>query len=302
MENYKIIIQRELSFYGSALKFTVSLDGVPCGSLSNGATLAVYASSPGVHTLSFSAIGVKDTFLQILIQENVSETIIYAKAKPTGIDVFQQGTVPGEIGSVSTRENIKQKKRMGCFSTVGVILAVFLVIVIIGAIASGGNTEKSNANTSDYTSASASTPSVTATPEFTPVTGYVGNWEVTVNGFSFQNDVSVGLLYHYESSENGQYCLVNVTVKNIGNEAQTFLPYISFNGDTVAKILWNGYEYTRSELFFADDTLSSEQLNPLVSATGDIIFDLPYEVITSEIPPSFVINVGTNVFSCDLIK
>lgn len=48
------------------------------------------------------------------------------------------------------------------------------------------------------------------------------------------------------------------------------------------------------------DTLSSETLNPLVSTSGDIIFELPNEVVNSSTSPTLVFSARDETFECEL--
>ena len=146
-------------------------------------------------------------------------------------------------------------------------------------------------------------PTPTPEPLFEIVSGTAGDWEITVTDFDYTQAISVGLLHEYRANEGSKYCTISLTVKNIGKKAQTFLPYISYGNSATAEIVWDGYEYIRSELIWSDkDMLSNESLNPLVSASGLIVFEVPDEMADSDIPPVLKITNNYQTFSCELVK
>lgn len=137
---------------------------------------------------------------------------------------------------------------------------------------------------------------------FETVAGTAGEWEVIVNDFYYCESIDAGLLHEYRAEDGSKYCVVNVTIKNIGTETATFLPYLSFDSDSRTRLLWDGYEYKRSEQLAAEDNLSNENLNPLVSKNGNIVFEVPNEMTVSAEAPVFYVTMGESAFSCELIK
>lgn len=296
MSNFTIRLSRP-GMNGPARIYKIQVDGFDAGKLGSKSTIDIPATE-GTHTVAFCWAGKTERIINVTLDENNPLAEINVS-----LDMMGKLNLSLVIGmSTATPQQEPRKKKIGCFSVVGIVLSVILVIVVIAAIGSVDSKDSQSSGKPSASSAVTTAPTSTSQPVFEPVGGTVSNWEITVNGFEYKDNVSVGLLHQYSSSENAKYCLVNVTVKNIGTESQTFLPYISFGNDPVAKVSWNGYEYTRSELLFANDMLSSEQLNPLVTATGDIVFDVPEDLINSDIPPTFIVNAGNETFSCELMK
>lgn len=292
-----LVFIRQPSSAAKAIKTKVIIDGLEYGQLKENERLEV--SLPfGTHTVTLKcALNPALTqAVQIGSTNNVFFTFkIGMNGKPKRI---------AESVGNSTASNPKKR------STAGIIAIIAVVLLVIFIISRMNNEPDTNNTTTTKTASSATTPRPTATPRptpaptpsFTEYTDSAGIWEITVNDFSYKNSISVGLLREYRSEDGSKYCVINLTVKNIGKEAATFLPYISWGDEAVAKIKWKDYEYIRSELLFVNDTLSSETLNPLVSTTGDIVFELPDEIIESDTPPVLVITAGGKKFTCELVK
>ena len=140
-------------------------------------------------------------------------------------------------------------------------------------------------------------------PVFTSVTDTLANWEITVTDYNYVDSVSSGLLTEYRASDGSKYCVIDITAKNTGEKASTFLPvFIVDNQDSYAKLEWGDYEYTRSILDLAKENLLQEQLNPLVSANGQLFFEVPKEMEDSDDIPALIIRQGKNTFKCELKK
>ncbi len=162
------------------------------------------------------------------------------------------------------------------------VIGAFIVIGIIASAAGGGS--KTNTSTgSDSKKA--------ATADNKPTMAKVG--EVARDGkFEFTvasmecGKASVGTNQYLTKQAQGQFCLVNVTVKNIGNEVQTF--------DSSSQYLYDA----ANAKFSADGTASLyanpqgstflNQINPGNSVTGIIVFDLPKDKtpVTAELHDS----------------
>lgn len=152
------------------------------------------------------------------------------------------------------------------------VIGAFIVIGIIASAAGGGS------ETSTSSSGGDNKQSDTAKTDGTPAMAKIG--EVARDGkFEFTvasmecGKASVGTNEYLTKQAQGQFCLVNVTVKNIGNEAQTF--------DSSSQYLYDA----ANAKFSADSTASLyanpqgstflNQINPGNSATGILVFDLP---------------------------
>lgn len=109
----------------------------------------------------------------------------------------------------------------------------------------------------------------------------LGDWEITCNSFEVTEAISSGTFTEFKADDGNLYAVVTLTVKNVGNEANTFLPLLAIGDDITAKITYKDYEYTASNLIGYDDDLHYKQLNPLSSATGVIAFQIVKDVAQS---------------------
>ena len=191
MSNYTIRLSRP-GLNGPARIYRIQLDGFDAGKLGARSTIDIPANG-GVHTIAFCWGGKTERIINVTLNEENPLAEINVTLDMTGkLNLSLVSGVTAALPQQDLSRGFKPKKKMGCLSAAGVILSVFIVIVIVGTMASGSNSAKSSPNVSERPSSAAPVPASTAVPEFTPVTGYAGNWEITVNDFSFQDDVSVG--------------------------------------------------------------------------------------------------------------
>jgi len=157
------------------------------------------------------------------------------------------------------------------------VVLAFLVIAI-AASASGGN--KTNTKTST-SSGETKTSNKTAALAKVGETARDGKFEFIVKSVECGKP-SVGTNQYLTKTAQGQYCLLNVTVKNIGNEKQSLFSANQKLLDTANK------EYS------ADDTATIyaapegstwySDINPGNSVEGSIVFDVPKDVTLSSTP------------------
>lgn len=158
------------------------------------------------------------------------------------------------------------------------ILSVILGLIVIGIIANvaGGGTKQSNTSSNNGTPSSK--PSDASKPAELAKIGTAvrdGKFEFTVN--SLQCGVmSVGDNPYLTKTPQGQFCLLNVTVKNIGNEKQSLL-------SSNQKLLNGDAQYSADDtatLYAAPNGTSwYNDINPGNSVEGKIVFDVPKDVI-----------------------
>lgn len=161
-----------------------------------------------------------------------------------------------------------------------------IIVIVILAIAgnSGGDTEKPSSNpqstdkpvTTDKPAQEEKTASIGDTIR-------VGDVEFTVNKTSTAKNVGG----EWGSTAQGTFLLVNVTVKNVGNEAIT-------TDSSFFKIKVNDkkYEADSSASIHADSELKFflQKVNPDLSNTGTVVFDVTDEVIAN---PELTLQVQT---------
>jgi hypothetical protein len=151
------------------------------------------------------------------------------------------------------------------------VIGVIVLIAIIGGAAGGGNKNTNNTNTSDG--------SGVTRPEDKPATTVKlneaakdGKFEFVVKGVEC-GKTTIGTNEYLKKDAQGQFCLMTLSVKNIGNEAQGFF-------GSNQKLL-----NAQSQQFAADDTAGAyldqnystlfSNINPGNSVEGVIVFDIP---------------------------
>jgi len=159
------------------------------------------------------------------------------------------------------------------------VLSVILGLVVIGIISSaaGGGSKSNN-------SGNKSSSSKTATAAKIGEAANDGKFEFTVKSVEC-GKTSVGSQYLTKEAQ-GQFCLLSVTVKNIGDEAQSLF-------STNQKLL-----NAQGQQYAADDTATIyaapngsswySNINPGNSVEGTIVFDIPKDqtAVTAELHDS----------------
>jgi hypothetical protein len=162
------------------------------------------------------------------------------------------------------------------------VIGVIILLAIIGGAVGGGN--KTKTSTGSGKPDTAKTENKATTAKLNEV-ARDGKFEFTVASVECGKP-SVGSNEYLTKQAQGQFCLVNVTAKNIGSEAQTF--------DSSSQYL---YDAANSK-FSADGTASLyanpqgstflNQINPGNSVSGILVFDVPKDKtpVTAELHDS----------------
>lgn len=299
----RVNITRPSSANGAINPINVSIDGQNVRSLKNGEECSVDLPY-GIHTLEVSALMNKSITGQVLLDGQHTTSDWTTKFGLNGLVLEQSNPYSGS-GYVSK----PKKKNRGLLIALGVIIGLFVIIMAIGGSsrsnkstqpADNNGTQSANSNSDGTKKASANTTEVR--PAFKPVKGTLNNWEIIVNDFDYKKTISTGLITGYTASDGCQYCVVSLTVKNIGTESDVFLPIVVYGDKTEVTLIWGDYTYKRSELLFSEDSLTSSSMNPLVTSSGQIAFEIPDEVVKSGVPPVLVFKAGEEVRSCELKK
>jgi hypothetical protein len=152
------------------------------------------------------------------------------------------------------------------------IITVLLVLVVIGAIAGAGGGNKSTDNDSGASTDQSDSKAVTAK---IGEAARDGKFEFVVKSIKC-GKTSVGSDFLTQEAQ-GQYCLLGVSVKNIGDEKQSLLSSNQY--------LFNaqGQKYSADDtatLYAAPDSSSwYSDINPGNSVSGVIVFDIPKDQI-----------------------
>lgn len=147
------------------------------------------------------------------------------------------------------------------------VLSVILGLVVIGVISSAvGGGSKSNTNSSK------SSDSKKAETAKVGQAANDGKFEFTVSSVEC-GKTSVGANQYLTKTAQGQYCLLNVTVKNVGDQAQSLLSSNQFLLNT------SGQKYSADDMATIynapNGTSWYNDINPGNSVNGAIVFDIP---------------------------
>lgn len=163
---------------------------------------------------------------------------------------------------------VKKHKKL----TVFIGIMVVLIIAISASGSGGGDTTKSTSDTSTKTEPEATTAKIGEPARD-------GKFEFTVKSLECGKP-NVGSQYLTKTAQ-GQYCLLNIGVKNIGDEAQS---------------LYSGNQYLFNDAgqkFSADSTATAyadttnsvswfSEINPGNSVEGALVFDVPKDVVITQ--------------------
>lgn len=146
------------------------------------------------------------------------------------------------------------------------VLTVILGLVVIAVISSAAGGGKSNTGTSKSSSNKAAE---------TAKVGQAANdgkFEFTVSSVEC-GKTSVGTNQYLTKTAQGQYCLLNVSVKNIGDQAQSLLSSNQYLLNA------SGQKYSADDVATMYNTPNGtswyNDINPGNSVNGAIVFDIP---------------------------
>ncbi len=154
------------------------------------------------------------------------------------------------------------------------ILTVVGIVILIGIVVGAASGDKSTTNTNPNNNSSSKQKTEVKNEVAkigTPVTD--GKFEFTVKSIEC-GKASVGTNQYLTKEAQGQFCLLNVTVKNTGDAAQSLF-------SSNQKLL-----NSKDQQYSADDTATMyassdgsgswyNDINPGNSVEGTIVFDLP---------------------------
>lgn len=122
------------------------------------------------------------------------------------------------------------------------------------------------------------------------------NWEITVNSIEALSEVKDDFM-GFKPDEGNKYVVANVTVKNIGKEADSFLPSFGLNDDISAKLMYEDYEFSGTNLIGHSEDMHDAHINPLSSKTGIMAFSVAADVADKIDELSLVFSEGDNKYT-----
>ena len=168
------------------------------------------------------------------------------------------------------------------------VLAVIVALSVIGSAINGGNTETAGTGSSaaDAPAAGASDAAPEAPAASEPEREMPGIGEPAADGkFSFVVQgvdcslTEIGNEY-FGTKAQGQFCVVNLAVSNIGNEPQSFF------GENAKLFNAQGQEYSadnQAAMYLEDSASLYEEINPGNTLRSQLAFDVPTDVTPTTI-------------------
>jgi len=157
------------------------------------------------------------------------------------------------------------KKRRGCLYTLLGLIAVVVIGIIVG-VSNSGNSSSGGSSSGSGAQAAAATAGIGQ-----PVRD--GKFEFTITSISTAKSVG-DTAYGGGATAQGTYQILHLTVKNIGDQAQTL--------DDSAQYLYDAAGHKYSADSSADIWLGNgsnnvwlQQINPGNTVTGEMAFDMP---------------------------
>lgn len=158
------------------------------------------------------------------------------------------------------------------------VIGVLVLLAIIGGAASGGNKTNNNSSSSSNTGSktTAATSNNTAALPKLNQPANDGKFQFTITSFNCgETQVTQPDAPDITSQAQGQFCSMNLTVKNIGTVAQDFDASSQYIYDNSGK----QYSYSSDATITANPTSSQfpvlETVNPGNSVSGTVVFDIP---------------------------
>lgn len=116
------------------------------------------------------------------------------------------------------------------------------------------------------------------------------HWSVTLDNFELVTKIDGDYYSSFYPKDGSKYGVVSLTATNNGTTADTFLPSFSLGDDVRCLILSGEYEFSASNLLGHSDDMHDTTMNPLMSSSGIIAFEIPDSIAESEAPLLFAIS------------
>lgn len=167
---------------------------------------------------------------------------------------------------------MKESKQGNWFSR-HKILSALLILVVIGIVvgASGGDSNTTNSNDTKQAEQQETTKETTAK---IGEAARDGKFEFTVHGVNCEKTELGNDFLNKEAQ--GKFCIVDITVKNIGDKAQG----LSDSNQYAYNAEGHKYSADSEAALYLDDSAAKiyEEINPGNTIKGKIIFDIPKDV------------------------
>lgn len=165
------------------------------------------------------------------------------------------------------------------------LIAIFIILIVISS--SGGKDKSASGTNSDSGNSKSTAQTDTKYGLKQPVS--VGDLVYTANSVKKQTTVGSGAFA--KTSQSGTYVVTNLTVKNNGNETVTIDSSLFELTDAAGRTFKPSSEGQTAMMFNGKDNFFLKQVQPGLSATGDVVFEIPVDAT------GLKINVSAGLFS-----
>jgi hypothetical protein len=225
MDEYKkIVITREKSPWGSAVDFTVFLDGKMVGILRNGATISAYAQD-GPHTLSFQKGRKIDCSLSILISPEDTAKVVNTAISGSHLVIESEHTTDTPEAAVFDNENNPKSRERRIKNNI-----VFAVVIIVAVLAAVSLTFKSFSNEQSEPSNQQPVPTAEINENSVGINGTLNAdcFDISIVDVKWSNalETSIGTITPDED-DKGLLCII-FSAKNTTDSVQN-VASIGFN-------------------------------------------------------------------------
>ncbi len=131
-------------------------------------------------------------------------------------------------------------------------------------------------------------------------TAELEHWSITLDNFELTTKIDGDYSVSYSPEDGAKYGVVSLTVVNNDTTSDTFLPSFAMNDDVKGKIYSGEYEFSASNLLGYSSDMHDASLNPLMSSSGIIAFEIPDTIAESEEPLVFMLTCSTETISFEL--
>lgn len=174
--------------------------------------------------------------------------------------------------------------------------ALLLLTCTVLAMTGCASTAPTDSNTSTSGSSAASAAPAataaadtaaesTAAPEAAPEAAELklgkkttlGNWNICAKKISSPKQIKNGSYRYFQPSKGNAFIVVDMSIRNNGEEAAEFLPRVGMKDTTVLAKLINtdGEEYSPTQLFSYDKDVTTKKIDASKSKNGILVFDIP---------------------------
>lgn len=165
------------------------------------------------------------------------------------------------------------------------ILTVIGVLIVIGVIASAAGGGSKSTNSSSSTSTKSGSTAATAMPKLNQPAND-GKFQFTVTSIQCGKPSVSSPDGYITKTAQGQYCLLNITANNIGDQSQTLDSSSQYLYDSSNKKYSSDSEAS-IDISPTDNTFYNP-INPGNTVSGTVVFDIPKGVtpVTAELHDS----------------